>query len=142
MSFKYSSKDSPDFILKQIKAKVDDYFLANNNTKNGNFYLILKFIAQLALVTSSVYWVFHATSYLTLCLAYLSVGFTMLMMGINFGHDGAHGCCKYPIFQPRENQTYSAYITPINQNNIKVTGFVWFRFLSQSAVFHRTTRKR
>jgi len=46
------------------------------------------------------------------------------------------------IFQPRENQTYSAYITPINQNNIKVTGFVWFRFLSQSAVFHRTTRKR
>ena len=46
------------------------------------------------------------------------------------------------IFHPRENQTYSAYITPINQNNIKVTGFVWFRFLSQAVVFHRTTRKR
>lgn len=46
------------------------------------------------------------------------------------------------IFQPRENQTYSAFITPVNQNSIKVTGFVWFRFLSQSAVFQRTTRKR
>jgi uncharacterized protein (DUF2147 family) len=46
------------------------------------------------------------------------------------------------IFQPRENQTYSAFITPINQNSIKVTGFVWFRFLSQSVMFRRTTRNR
>lgn len=92
MSFKYSSKDSPDFILKQIKGKVDTYFITNHYSKNGNGYLLLKFMAQLALVISSVYWVFHATSYFSLCLAYLSVGFTMLMMGINFGHDGAHGC--------------------------------------------------
>jgi len=46
------------------------------------------------------------------------------------------------IYQPRENQTYSAFITPVNQNTIKVTGFVWFRIFSQSATFHRTTRKR
>jgi linoleoyl-CoA desaturase len=92
MSFKYSSKDSPDLILKQIKGKVDDYFLTNNYTKNGNGYLILKFIAQLILVVASVYWAFHANNFLTLCLAFLSVGFTMLIMGINFGHDGAHGC--------------------------------------------------
>jgi linoleoyl-CoA desaturase len=92
MSFKYISKDSPDLILKQIKGKVDDYFLTNNYTKNGNGYLILKFIAQLILVVASVYWAFHANNFLTLCLAFLSVGFTMLIMGINFGHDGAHGC--------------------------------------------------
>ena len=46
------------------------------------------------------------------------------------------------IYHARENQTYSAFISPVNQNTIKVTGFVWFRFLSQSATFHRTTRKR
>jgi linoleoyl-CoA desaturase len=92
MSIKYSSKDSPDKILKQIKGKVDAYFITNQYSKNGNGYLILKFMAQLALVIGSVYWVFHATSYFSFCLAYLSVGFTMLILGINFGHDGAHGC--------------------------------------------------
>lgn len=92
MSFKYLSKDSPDLILKQIKVKVDNYFLDNDYTKNGNGNLALKFIAQLTLVIVSAYWVFHANSFLTLCLAYLSVGFSMLLLGINFGHDGAHGC--------------------------------------------------
>jgi len=92
MSFKYLSKDSPDLILKQIKVKVDNYFLDNEYTKNGNGNLVLKFIAQLILVIVSVYWVFHTSSFLPLCLAYLSVGFSMLVLGINFGHDGAHGC--------------------------------------------------
>jgi len=46
------------------------------------------------------------------------------------------------VYNPKENQTYSAYITPINQNTVKVTGFVWIRLLSQSKVFHRTSRKR
>lgn len=92
MSFKYISKDSPDFILKQIKEKADGYFLTHNYTKNGNGYLVLKFIAQLLLVAGSVYWVFHASTPLFLCLAYISAGFTLLVLGINFGHDGAHGC--------------------------------------------------
>ena len=92
MSFKYISKDSPDFILKQIKEKADGYFLTHNYTKNGNGYLVLKFIAQLLLVAVSVYWVFHASTPLFLCLAYISAGFTLLILGINFGHDGAHGC--------------------------------------------------
>ena len=92
MSFKYISKDSPDFILKQIKEKADGYFLTHNYTKNGNGYLVLKFIAQLLLVAVSVYWVFHASTPLFLCLAYISAGFTLLVLGINFGHDGAHGC--------------------------------------------------
>jgi len=72
MSFKYISKDSPDFILKQIKEKADGYFLTHNYTKNGNGYLVLKFIAQLLLVAVSVYWVFHASTPLFLCLAYIS----------------------------------------------------------------------
>lgn len=46
------------------------------------------------------------------------------------------------IYNARENQTYSAFISAVNQNTIKVTGFMWFRFLSQSATFQRTTRKR
>ena len=49
---------------------------------------------------------------------------------------------KGTIYHIKENQTYSAYITPINQNTVKVTGFVWIRLLSQSKVFHRTSRKR
>lgn len=92
MSFKYSSKDSPDFILKQLKSKVDTYFLENNYTKNGNIYLLLKFIAQVAMTAASVYWVFHAQTLLHLILAYQCVGFSLLILGINFGHDGAHGC--------------------------------------------------
>jgi len=66
------------------------------------------------------------------------IGMILMKDFIWQNNEWSHGT----IFHPRENQTYSAYITPINQNNIKVTGFVWFRFLSQAVVFHRTTRKR
>ena len=92
MSFKYSSKDSPDHILKQIKTKVDAYFVSNNYNKNGNAYLLFKFISQVFLATVSVYWVFHTHEFYGLVLAYLCCGFTLLILGINFGHDGAHGC--------------------------------------------------
>lgn len=84
MSFKYSSKDSPDYILKQIKTKVDNYFLSNNYNKNGNGYLLIKFITQVFLATLSVYWVFHTTEFYGLVLGYLCCGFSLLILGINF----------------------------------------------------------
>ncbi|MFN6047616.1 MAG: hypothetical protein ACK45C_06330, partial [Bacteroidota bacterium] len=51
MSIKYSSKDSPDNVLKQIKLKVDNYFVSNNYNKNGNVYLAIKFIIQVFLAS-------------------------------------------------------------------------------------------
>jgi linoleoyl-CoA desaturase len=92
MSIKYSSKDSPDNILKQIKLKVDNYFVSNNYNKNGNAYLAIKFIIQVFLASASIYWVFNTTEFYALILGYLCCGFSLLILGINFGHDGAHGC--------------------------------------------------
>ena len=49
------------------------------------------------------------------------------------GHEWSDGY----IYQPKTDKTYTAFITPINANKLKVTGYVMFRFLSESAEFHR-----
>lgn len=41
------------------------------------------------------------------------------------------------IYQPKTDKTYTAFVTPINANHLRVTGYVMFRFLSESAEFHR-----
>lgn len=49
------------------------------------------------------------------------------------GHEWSDGY----IYQPKTDKTYTAFITPVNANTLKVTGYVMFRFLSESAEFHR-----
>jgi len=44
------------------------------------------------------------------------------------------------IYHPRNNQTYKAFITMKNKNEIEVTGYIWFRFLSKSETFIRVKK--
>ena len=46
------------------------------------------------------------------------------------------------IYVPKTDKTYTAYVKAISNNIIKVTGFVWFRFLSESQIFIRVTPKK
>lgn len=41
------------------------------------------------------------------------------------------------IYDLKSGKTYSAYISMYNSNSIKVTGYILFRFLSQSVIFTR-----
>ncbi len=46
------------------------------------------------------------------------------------------------IYVPKSNKTYTAYIKALNNNVLKITGFVWFRFLSESQIFNRVIPKK
>ncbi|PBQ32376.1 hypothetical protein CNR22_11540 [Sphingobacteriaceae bacterium] len=44
------------------------------------------------------------------------------------------------IYQPKTDKTYCAFITPVNENTIKVTGYVWLRIFSESEIFVRVKK--
>lgn len=44
------------------------------------------------------------------------------------------------IYQPQTDNTYSAYITAIDFNTIKITGYVWLRVFSESEIFVRVKK--
>ena len=41
------------------------------------------------------------------------------------------------IYNPKTDRTYSAYIKLVNQNTLRLTGYLWFRFLGASELFTR-----
>lgn len=46
------------------------------------------------------------------------------------------------IYVPKSDKTYTAFVKAMGNNILKVTGFVWFRFLSESQIFIRVTPKK
>lgn len=44
------------------------------------------------------------------------------------------------IYQPKTDKTYSAFITPVDENTIRVTGYVWLRVFSESEIFVRVRK--
>ncbi|MDX2174534.1 MAG: DUF2147 domain-containing protein [Bacteroidota bacterium] len=46
------------------------------------------------------------------------------------------------IYVPKSDKTYTAYVKAISSNVLKVTGFIWFRFLSESQIFIRVAQKK
>ncbi len=89
---KYETKDSQDKIHEQIRFKVDQYFLSNKITRNGNFSLLLKTLSLFTLLGLSYYTLIHSHSFYTLLFSFIVFGFTFLILGINIGHDAAHNC--------------------------------------------------
>ncbi len=89
---KYESKDTSDHIFKQIRAKSEKYFASQKGGKNGNTYLWVKFISMMLLAIVAYYALLHAGSFLTLTLLYIVVATSLLIVGINIGHDAAHHC--------------------------------------------------
>src|ERR1035437_652475 len=89
---KYQSKDSPDHIFKQIRVKVDNYFAANKFHKYGNLFIWLKFAVLVILLAVAYYSLLHSHSFPQLLISYIFFGWIFLIIGINIGHDAAHGC--------------------------------------------------
>ena len=89
---KYESKDTPDFIFREIRQKADAYFTEKNYKKSANNRLWAKVAAQVSLMLIAYYFVLHATTFTSLTIAYLCFGWVFIIMGINIGHDAAHNC--------------------------------------------------
>ena len=89
---KFQTKDSPEHVFNQIREKANAYFASTKAPRHGNFFLAFKFFSMAALIGLGYYGVLHATNFIVLLLSYMLFGFMFLIMGINFGHDGAHHC--------------------------------------------------
>jgi linoleoyl-CoA desaturase len=87
---KYSRKNSEDLLFVDLMKKRDAYFL--DRTKHGTPFLIVKALVLLSICAFSYLLIFKAQDYLLLQLAYIIFGTSLVMLGINFGHDAAHNC--------------------------------------------------
>jgi linoleoyl-CoA desaturase len=121
---KFQSKDSPDHIFKQIKAKVDSYLAKNKLHKYGNILIWLKFFVLVVFLGCAYYSLLHSSSFIQLVISYILFGWIFLVIGINIGHDAAHGCVSGNkkldnfIFQMIFGlQGLSGYIWQIRHNN-------------------------
>lgn len=92
MSAKFISKDTDNLIYKQIKDQVDEYFIKTKQSRNANRKLYFKFFIQSCLLIASVMTIYSCSTFGILSLAYTLVGLTLLVLGINIGHDAAHHC--------------------------------------------------
>lgn len=92
MSAKFKSKDTDNLIYKQIKDQVDEYFIKTKQSRNANRKLYFKFFIQSCLLIASVMTIYSCSTFGILSLAYTLVGLTLLVLGINIGHDAAHHC--------------------------------------------------
>lgn len=84
--------DGKDSFVRDVRRRVDAYFLDNNIAKTANFQMVLKtililigWIATYVLILSNL-----LPGYAVLMLA-LGHGFFTAMIGLNIGHDAIHG---------------------------------------------------
>ena len=89
---KYESKDTSDHIFKQIRTKSEKYFASQEGGKNANPFLWFKFISMLIVAAVAYYGILQSSSFLVLTLCYIVVATSLLIVGINIGHDAAHHC--------------------------------------------------
>lgn len=92
MAAKFKSKDTENLIYKNIKDKVNDYFDRTNQTRNANKKLYFKLFIQTSILISAVTTIYNCSSFGVLSVAYTIVGLSLLIIGINIGHDAAHHC--------------------------------------------------
>lgn len=89
---KYETKDTPDFVFREIRAKAEIYFKENQYKKSGNRKMWVKVSMQVSLMLLAYYCVLNSKNFPTLALSYLLFGWIFIIMGINIGHDAAHNC--------------------------------------------------
>ena len=89
---RYQQKDTPDLLFKAIKRKKALYFSVNRLSRYGNRLLLLKALILAAIIGLSYFFVLRANSYAANQVAYLILGATCVITGMNLGHDAAHNC--------------------------------------------------
>ena len=89
---KYETKDSPEHIFAQIKAKSAAYFASHKTNRYGNLRLLLKLVSMALIVGIAYVGILHSHNFGFLLFFYIVFGLMFLIIGINFGHDAAHHC--------------------------------------------------
>jgi linoleoyl-CoA desaturase len=75
-----------------LNRKKNLYFSVNHISKYGNANLLGKAGILLGVSFAAYAFIFYATTYYQLQIAYIFLGTSWLIMGMNFGHDAAHNC--------------------------------------------------
>ncbi|UCF38122.1 MAG: acyl-CoA desaturase [Acidobacteriota bacterium] len=78
--------------FRELKKRVDDYFVTSQKKKTGDWRMYSKTAVILALLgTSYTYLVFYADSLLPAIVAAVALAQSFILVGFNIMHDGAHG---------------------------------------------------
>lgn len=155
---KYESKDVPDQIFRQIKAKTDRYFAITRLSKNANMWLGFKIAALILVIAMSYFSLLHSATFSQLFFSYLLFAGSFLLLGINIGHDAAHHCftgkkklddfffqlifglqglCGY-FWQKRHNQSHHIYPNiPDYDSDLEMTGLLLLNPNQETKFFHK-----
>ena len=85
------TKDEGTAFYKELKARIDIYFLTNKTEKRGNSKMLFKIIMYLTLDVVFFILMITSTSVLSFYLFYLAMGLSVLLTAFNISHDAAHG---------------------------------------------------
>lgn len=85
------SKDEGSAFYKELREKVDDYFISHNIERTGNRTMLFKIGLYFALDIIFYILVMQSQSLFTFYLFYLLMGLSVLLTAFNISHDAAHG---------------------------------------------------
>ncbi|MDB5012196.1 MAG: fatty acid desaturase [Daejeonella sp.] len=155
---KYGSKDVPEKIFRQIRAKTDRYFALTRSSKNANRLLGIKIGVLILIIGLAYFTLLHSTSFAQLLISYTFFAGAFLILGINIGHDAAHHCftgnkktddfffqlifglqglCGY-FWQKRHNQAHHVYPNiPDHDSDLEMTGLLLLNPNQKTRFFHK-----
>ncbi|MFM7021391.1 MAG: fatty acid desaturase family protein [Flavobacteriales bacterium] len=86
----YSKKTKEDLVFQQIKKEVNEEFRKKNYSSYAPAYVWAKGALYFLLLFSSYFIVLQNYSFLFTSIAYLSIGFCLLLLSFNWAHDACH----------------------------------------------------
>ena len=89
---KYLQNPVDDQIYLYIKDKTHAYFQETGSDRFGDYPLFLRGLLMLLVAAIAYVSIFYSSGYFALQLAYLVLGFCLLVLGMTLGHDAAHSC--------------------------------------------------
>lgn len=85
------AKDEGSAFYKELKQRVDEYFVANKIAKTGNRIMRFKIALYFSLDIIFYFLILQSESLFTFYLFYLLMGISVLLTAFNISHDAAHG---------------------------------------------------
>lgn len=86
----YQSAENEQELYKQMRNKAKAYFEHSGINRGANTYFWIKACIFFALSISAYSTIFITNSVLLLTFSYIALGFGLMLLGINVGHDAAH----------------------------------------------------
>lgn len=85
------SKDEGSAFYKELREKIDDYFLSNNISRTGNYIMVFKIVLYISLSVLFYFLMIQTTTIFSFIAFYLLMGLSVLLTAFNVSHDAAHG---------------------------------------------------